>query len=264
MAATRRDALRIGVILGLAALVMARPWQRLGGPDLAFEDMPDLAPLRRLATRGEASGGSAADAVFAGLPGSQRPDAERAAEEAALDRFRSDPCDAFGLDWRPGDPVPVTYFTDIRCPSCRVLEGSLAALARGDAPPMNIVTREFPVFGHRSEAAARAIIAAGMQGGAEGMRVRLRTRPAPEEPAAARRLAEDLGLDPAVFVRDLVSETVTRRLAEDRARASLIGLPGTPALVVGRTVAVGAQPREVLRALLRREDQDGPPAACRV
>jgi predicted DsbA family dithiol-disulfide isomerase len=263
MGAGRRDLLRIGVVVVGAGLIMARPWQGLRGPDLVFEDMTGLAPLRRLATRGAASGGDPAQAVFAGLAGAPRPEARILAEEAAMARLRDDPCAAFGLDWTPGGAVPVTYFTDIRCPSCRVLEGSLAALSRDGDVAMRVVTREFPVFGPRSEAAARAIVAAGMQGEAEAMRAKLLSRPAPEGPTAAVRLAAELDIDPAAFVRDLASEAVTRRLAEDRALARLIGLPGTPGLVVGRTVVVGAQPREVLRALIQGEAEDGAPAACR-
>lgn len=263
MAGSRRDLLRMGVVLGAAALVIARPWNRLGGPDLSFEDMPDLAPMRSLAARGEASGGSVADAVFAGLPGRARSEDARAAEAAARERFRADPCGAFGLDWPEGAPLPVTYFTDIRCPSCRVLEGRLGAIADDGDPAIDVITREFPVFGARSEAAAHAILSAGMQGEAETMRAHLRTRPAPAEAAAAQRLAGRLGLDTAAFARAWNSQEVTRRLAEDRALARLIGLPGTPGLVVGRTVVIGTQSRDVLRALVRREAREGSPAACR-
>jgi predicted DsbA family dithiol-disulfide isomerase len=49
-------------------------------------------------------------------------------------------------------------------------------------------------------------------------------------------------------------------LAEDRAAARLLGVPGTPALLIGRTLVIGVQPEAFLRALIAREAEEGPPA----
>jgi protein-disulfide isomerase len=176
--------------------------------------------------------------------------------------LRADICGALGLSWSADEPLPVTYFTDIRCPSCRQLEARLAALAADPATRMRLTTREFPVFGPRSEAAARAIVAAAPFGAAERFRARLRTRPAPADRPGLRALAGSLGVDPDAYLASWQDPATLARLAEDRALARLIGLPGTPGLVVGRTVTVGVQPRDTLRHLMRVESQDGPPAAC--
>lgn len=251
MSTTRRDLLRIGAILGILALVTARPWAR--APDLAFEGMPGLPPLRRLVPAGTA-GGTATGAVLAGL------DAPPEAEIALTERLRTTLCATLGLTWVPDGALPVTYFTDIRCPSCRILEGSLAALSA--EIPLRLTTREFPVFGPRSEAAARAIVAAGALGAAEPARARLLLRPAPDSAGAAARFASDLGLDAQAYLAAWQSPATTARLAEDRALARLLGLPGTPGLVLGRTVALGALPRATLARLTEIEHAEGPPAAC--
>ncbi len=256
---TRRDLLRIGALLGMAGLVMARPWRGLRRPELDFEPMPDLPPLRRLSRSGEASGGSPARAVFAGLGEAAEP---TASERGAERRLRADICGAFGLSWGADEPLPVTYFTDIRCPSCRRLEASLSALAADGPTRMLLTTREFPVFGPRSEAAARAIVAAAALGAAERFRARLRARPAPADRQGVRGLARSLDVDPDAYLEAWLSPTTAARLAEDRALARLIGLPGTPGLVVGRTVTVGVPPRDTLRHLMRVERRDGPPDAC--
>jgi hypothetical protein len=252
MPTTRRDLLRIGAILGVAAVVMARPWAR--APDLAFEDMPGLPPLRRFAGPGAVGGSDPGQALFAGL------DLPSEDERALADRLRATICDTLGLGWEPGGPLPITYFTDIRCPSCRVLEASLANLAH--EIPFRLVTREFPVFGPRSEAAARAIVAAGSLGAGETARARLLLRPAPETAEAAAELAADLSLDPETYLAAWRSPDTTARLAEDRALARLLGLPGTPGLVIGRTIALGALPRATLARLMDAERAGGPPAAC--
>ena len=63
--------------------------------------------------------------------------------------------------------------------------------------------------------------------------------------------------------RDMDGAAVSRRLAESAALAGLFGFAGTPALVVGRTVVVGAIGEARLRALIARERRDGPIPACR-
>jgi predicted DsbA family dithiol-disulfide isomerase len=259
MAGSRRDILRIGVIVGVAALVMARPWQGLREPEVTLEEIPGLAPLRRFSGAGDTSGGRATQAVFAGLDAGDEPSE---AERAAAARLRANPCGALGLTWPEDGPLPITYFTDIRCPSCRRLEASLNALAEDDAVPLRQTTREFPVFGARSEAAARAIVAAAPQGADEMVRAHLRSRPAPETTDAARRMAGSLGLDADAYIDAWESPATTARLAEDRAFARALGLPGTPGLVIGRTVVLGVQPRETLRTLILQELEEGPPAMC--
>jgi protein-disulfide isomerase len=259
--ATRRDVLRIGVILTLAGLVMARPWQGLRAPDLAFEDIADLPPLRRLAGPGQQfSGGSAGDAVLVGLepPGARAPDTDM---DPA--RLRREICRRLDLSWPPGGPVPVTYFTDINCPVCRQLEADLRDLSEDrDEPAFRLAIREYPVFGPRSEAAARVIRAAAGQGRAEAVRRHLLTRPAPETEAAVAALAAALTLDGEGLLAAWKSPEAARSLREDRALAGLLAIPGTPGLVVGRTVIVGAPGRARLAALLAAEAGAGTPEAC--
>jgi predicted DsbA family dithiol-disulfide isomerase len=254
---TRRDLLRIGAVLGAAALVMARPWSAFRTPEIAFADMPRMPPLRRLVAEGAASGGLAGGALLAGLDTVFPP-----GDEATAARLGAVPCAALGLPWAGDGPVPVTYFTDIRCPSCRALEATLSAMTDEDPGAMALRTREFPVFGPRSEAAARVILAAGRQGAAEAMRAYLRVRPVPEDRTGLARLAEGQGLDVADFLRDWDGLAVQAQLVEDRVLARLLGLPGTHGLVVGRTIVVGAQPRATLARLVAIEREEGPPDGC--
>jgi predicted DsbA family dithiol-disulfide isomerase len=254
MAGTRRDLLTVGAVIAAVGLVTARPWTALRTPEPEFRDLQGLPPLRRLSDGPAAPGGSATGAVFAGL------DRPSAAEAQAMARLRAAPCAALGLPWEVGAPLPVTYFTDIACPSCRRLEPALAALA--ETVPFRLVTREFPVFGARSEAAARAIIAAASLGAGEAMRLHLRTRPLPQDADGLTRLASALDLDPAAFLSAWTAPETAARLTEDRALARLLGLPGTPGLVLGRTLVIGNRPPDLLARVLDRELQDGPPPAC--
>jgi protein-disulfide isomerase len=252
----RRTVLRIALVLGGLGVLVTRPFARFAADDLAFETIPGLAPLRRLAALSGAGAPDMSQALFVGLdPVTPAPDDPPTSRDI---------CGMLGLPWSRGDALPVTYFTDIACPSCRRLEGDLASLTRDDPAAFRLVTREFPVFGPRSEAAARAIRAAAQQGEAAGEAVRahLRNRPPPQTPEARRALATAVSLDPGTFLRDWDSADVTRSLAQDRALARRLGFLGTPGLVVGRTVVPGAVPRPVLADLIEREHADGPPGGC--
>jgi len=254
---TRRGVLRVTAMIAVAGLIVARPWTGWGTRDLAYADIPDLPPLRHLVTQAASTSGNATDALFLGL---EAPDAP--SEPAPLPTNAAGICRLFDLPWAEGAPVPVTYFTDIRCPSCRVLEASLAGIAREEPDLFRLHIREFPIFGPRSEAAARAIRAAAGQGASETMRRQLRTRPAPTSAEAIDALGRTLDLDPDALVEAWQGADVADSLAEDLALGRRLGLRGTPGLVVGRTVVEGALPRATLLDLLRAEDQDGPPDHC--
>jgi predicted DsbA family dithiol-disulfide isomerase len=252
---SRRGLLRLIGFGAFAALVVLRPWDRWRQPEIVFEPIDGLPPFRRLSGSGTVSGGAAVDPMFVGLEAGSPPEGE--AEVMA--EVRQTLCARTLGEWQPGGPVPVTYFTDLRCPNCITVERHLDAILSGSAPAIQLTTREFPVFGPASEEAARAILAAGRQDRAEAMRARLRRSAPPRSVAAWLDHASALGLDPVRFRVDFESADIARQLAEDRAAARLLGVPGTPALLIGRTLVIGVQPEEFLRALIAREAEEGPP-----
>lgn len=242
--ATRRGILRASVLLGGAWVVMARPWNWVLSPALETVPLDGLAPFRTLAEGQQVSVGGASDPLLLGLDTPERTD-------PALDaRLRRDLMQVLNGDWTPGDagPVPVTYFTDIRCPICRVLERRLALL-----DGIDLTTREYPIFGPISELAARAVLAAAAQGQGEALRTRLHRVPATITRATLEAAISDLPLDPGQFFAAIEGPEVAARLAEDRALARIFQLPGTPALIVGRTLVVGAAPLRKLEELVVHE-----------
>jgi predicted DsbA family dithiol-disulfide isomerase len=239
-----------------AGLLVLRPWDHWRQPEIVFEPIDGLPPFRRLSGSGTLSGGTPVDPMFVGLEA--RPDGE--AELTA--ELRQTLCARTLGDWQPAGPVPVTYFTDLRCPNCVTLERHLDAIRSDPAPLIRQTTREFPVFGPASEEAARAILAASRQDEAEAIRARLRRSAPPRSTAAWLDHATALRLDPVRFRLDFEGADVARQLAEDRAMARILGVPGTPALLIGRTLVIGVQSEGFLRALIAREAEDGPPVCA--
>ena len=155
----------------------------------------------------------------------------------------------------PAGTVPVAAFSDYYCPYCRDLTVRLAA--RSD-PGLHLVWHELPLLGDASEAAARAALAADLQGAYPAFQARLLRAAFQPTEAYLADLAGSLGLDPARLIADARGDTVARRLALSARAAATLGIGGTPALVVGRTRVSGAISDARLDALLARERADGP------
>lgn len=241
-------------ICGLA-FWFATPWVErmllVGGFEFADLDQP--AGFRRIST-GDVS--NALDPL-AGVSGASD---ESNSEAVDLDGRKL--CLAlFGAEPTAG-VVPIAYFSDYRCPYCRVLSQRLAALEEEQPDEVRIAWHEWPVFGRTSELAARAALAAKRQDAYAAFHRRLMRTSFVPTPAYLRSISEEIGVDADRLLDDMQSVEVDRELAEARALAAIFGFPGTPGLVVGRTTVVGAMGQAELRALMERELTDGPIEAC--
>jgi protein-disulfide isomerase len=253
----RRNFAFVGV-LALCGLTFwfAAPWieRTLLVGDFDFADLEQPAGFRHIRT-GDVSG--AVD-PFAGVDGGGYPNATQAVDldgrELCLALFGAEPT---------AGVVPIAYFSDYRCPFCRVLSEHLAELEDDRPEDVRIAWHEWPVFGGPSELAARAALAAKRQDAYAAFHARLMRSSFVPTPAYLRSLSEEAGIDADRLVEDMQSPEVDREMGEARALAGVFSFPGTPGLVIGRTVVVGAIGEAELRALVDREIADGPIEACR-
>lgn len=220
--------------------------------DFDFMALKEPAGFRRILS-GQVSGGRN---PLAGI--TAPPDAASAIVPKADDLCRA----LFGAAPLVADVVPIAYFTDYRCPYCRVLSRHLAKLEEERRPEVRIAWHEWPILGKTSELAARAALAARRQGAYATFHERLMRTSFVPTPAYLRSISEQIGVDADRLLRDMSSAAVDRELAQTRALAAVFGFRGTPGLVVGRTVVVGAITDAELRALVEREIADGPVEAC--
>ena len=238
------------LVSGLA-LAGAYAGLRVGLPALSDRFAPlDFAPLarppgfRRLLSSGGASGGGSAGA-FDPLVGL----------ELAADRVAPSCAGLFEGEHDPGT-VPVAYFSDYNCAYCRVLSPLLDRLEG-----VRITLHELPILGESSRMAARAALAAREQDAQRQFHDALMAMPRPS-PAGIARIANDLGLDLERLNADAEAPAVNTALGRSEALAALFGLNATPALIVGRTLVIGAISRVSLDRLVAREIADGPVPAC--
>lgn len=154
----------------------------------------------------------------------------------------------------PGDPagrVPVAYFADFGCPNCAALEQSLARhVAAGE---IALYRHEWPILGPGSELAARAALAAALQGAPGALDAALTSSALVVTEGYLRRIARQAGLDEGRLLRDLDAGEVNASLARTGALARRLGFYATPSMVVRRTLVIGRLPAPTLAALVEAE-----------
>ena len=221
---------------------------------LKFEPLDDPPGFRRIA------GGKTSPGLnfFVGLEG-----ASEAEQQSIQKAVSKNLCQALFNDLPPLGVVPVAFFTDYNCPYCRVLSEKLREIEANAEEDIRITWHEWPILGSTSEIAARAALAAGMQGAYAAFHRRLmRTRFLPTA-SFLEKIARDIGIEPRQLNTEMDSESVLKQLRVTNALAQIFGFIGTPALVVGRTVVTGGSSDDVIRVLIRQERNDGRPPACK-
>jgi predicted DsbA family dithiol-disulfide isomerase len=244
---------------GFATGLAAWYWQPYLGlkreVDIAFTPMTHLPGFRRFA-----SGAVSAADEFDPITGLRVvPDAvgkRGAVVDAAFCRA------LFGDPQIPAGTVPIAYFSDFRCPYCRVLGPRLVRLEGNPDLRIRIAWHEWPILGEASSAAARAVLAAQRQGADQAFRKHLLASSFVPNSAYLTDLAERLGLDPLRLAADMSTAEVSDQIATTTELASRLRFRGTPGLVVGRTLVNGAIDDAELMTLIERERSEGPVPGC--
>jgi protein-disulfide isomerase len=135
--------------------------------------------------------------------------------------------------------VPVIEFFDYNCGYCKKAFRDLAKVIEKDKQ-VRVILREFPILSKGSEEAARAALAAKMQGKYWEFHRAMLESPGQANEASALRIAEKLGLDMDRLKKDMVSEAVKKEIDDTRQLASRMGIQGTPHFIVGDRIIPGA------------------------
>ncbi len=139
----------------------------------------------------------------------------------------------------PGSPVAgntngavtMVEFFDYQCSHCREMANIVSTLMQKNAN-LKVVYKEFPIFGSTSAFAAKAALAAGMQGKFQSMHDALMQAPLPFTEQSILALAKDQGLDVSKLQKDMASPQVLAELKQNDNLAKQLQLQGTPAFIV--------------------------------
>ncbi len=150
-----------------------------------------------------------------------------------------------------GDVVMVEFF-DYRCPYCKTVAGMVKDEVASDGN-VRLLMKEFPILGPQSVQAARAALAAAKQDKYEVFHFALMTQPGDMSDVHIETVAGQVGLDIPRMRRDMKSNEIEDALARNAVLAETIGIRGTPAFIIGKTLVPGAIDAETLRQIIAEE-----------
>ncbi|CAN5404637.1 DsbA family protein [soil metagenome] len=171
----------------------------------------------------------------------QEKQAAQAAEKAkdVIGKYRQalerDPRDFVA---NPNGSITVVEFFDYRCGYCKLAAPQVVALIQQN-PDVRFVFKDFVIFGHDSEVAARMVLGAKDQGKTIALHQRLMAEKSLDA-AAVVRIAGEVGIDVAKAEAVAANATTTQHLADTHALAEALAIEGTPAFFVGDKMIAGA------------------------
>ena len=140
----------------------------------------------------------------------------------------------------PNGDVVIAEFFDFRCPYCKSTAPVLERLLRRDRH-VKIVLKSLPILGPDSEYAARLGYAAARIGRFTEFYTTLFAKVPPDgDRASINKAVRSMGLNPAALYKQGQTKDIDAALQRDFRLAATLGITGTPALVVGQKLIVGA------------------------
>ena len=159
-----------------------------------------------------------------------------------------------------GDPVmgnangtiTLYEFSDYNCGYCKRVFEPIQQLVR-DNPDVRLVIKEFPILSQSSLVAAKAAIAAEMQGKFGDYHIAMMTYRGQITDAVVMRIAAQAGMDIEQLKSDMESPKTMAIIQRTREAAAALEINGTPGLVVGDTIVPGAIGLDELVKLIAEE-----------
>lgn len=151
----------------------------------------------------------------------------------------------------PHGNITLTEFFDYNCPYCRKMVAPMSQLIEFD-PELRVVYREWPVFGEGSEFAARASLAALVQGKYWQLHTRMMGMRGQAVEATVMRAVREVGLDETKLRQDMESERVAEHISTSNELANHLGLIGTPYFIAGDEGHFGELTLDQLQELVAR------------
>ncbi|UVT17197.1 MAG: thioredoxin domain-containing protein [Nitrospira sp.] len=154
-------------------------------------------------------------------------------------------------------PVTIVEYSDFECPYCRAAYSTLHEVLTAHGDTVRLVYKHIPLSFHATaEPAARYFEAIALQSEEQAWRfhdiVFQQQRSLSRGVEVLKEIASGLEIDQARLERDLQSDTVTQRIAADRAEAEQFGFDGTPAFVINGVSLIGNHPKQDFDRIIKK------------
>lgn len=156
----------------------------------------------------------------------------------------------------PHGKVTIIEFFDTRCPYCRQLEPEMEKFLAEDHN-VKLVFKDLPILGPASVLGSKALLAAQEQGGYEKLREAVMKMPPDTTLPMIKQAALKLGLDWTKLAHDMNAPAIQQRIDANLKLARMLGIDGTPALIVGDQLVPGAVSLSDLRKLVDAAGKEG-------
>jgi protein-disulfide isomerase len=143
----------------------------------------------------------------------------------------------------------VVEFSDYNCPYCKRAYPGIKELLATDGD-IKIVMMEFPVLGPMSQYAAKAALAAHIQGKYAAFHEGMMDTGTRLDEKGVLGVAQKVGLDLDKLKLDMDSPGVAKELESNALMARTMGISGTPAFVIGDQLVPGAIGKDKIKALV--------------
>ena len=177
-----------------------------------------------------------------------REEAER--KQTGLSKVRDDQGDP--VMGNANGTITLYEFSDYNCGYCKRVFEPIQQLVR-DNPDVRLVIKEFPILSQSSLVAAKAAIAAEMQGKFGDYHIAMMTYRGQITDAVVMRMAAQAGVDVEQLKSDMESSKTMAIIQRTREAAAALEINGTPGLVVGDTIVPGAIGLDDLVKLIAEE-----------
>ena len=148
--------------------------------------------------------------------------------------------------------IVIYEFSDYNCGYCKRVFTQIQSVLEDD-PKVRLTLKEYPILAESSVMAARAGIAAGMQGKFEPFHVGMMNWRGEITMDAILSIAEDGGIDTTQLQADMASEATENILQRTRATAQALEVSGTPALIIGDEFVPGAISAEQIKQIIQEQ-----------
>ena len=135
----------------------------------------------------------------------------------------------------PKGSLWLVSFSDYQCGHCKRMKGILDQLIT-ENDKLKIVNKELPIFGEESEFAAKAALAANMQGKYKALHDKLFALQPPITEQQVLDAAKAAGIDMKKLQKDMNSNAVQAEIDNNMELAYALKLLGTPAFIFAKGV----------------------------
>jgi len=150
----------------------------------------------------------------------------------------------------PNGDVTITEFFDYRCGYCKSTLSVVLQLLAEDSG-VRLVLKEFPILSAESTIAARAALAAGIQGKYFKFHNALMGARGSLGKDEIMDIAAKSGLDTSRLALDMETPHIQAQVDANHELAASLGIRGTPTFVIGNQILPGAIDVDTLRQIIQ-------------